>query len=37
MEGHLICSGRTLEKCEGERLEFDWVGSCVCASLTWGL
>lgn len=37
MEGNLIYSGRTLGKCKGERTEFDWVGSCVCASLSWGL
>lgn len=29
MEGHLICSGGTLGTCEGERPEWDWVGSFV--------
>lgn len=38
----LVCvcvwgAGRTLGKCEGERPEFDRLGSHVCASLTWGL
>lgn len=36
-ESYLICSGGTLGMCEGERPEWDWIGSFVCASLPWGL